>query len=414
MEGRGWCGCMLGFEEAHPLRETLHRFLFQGDGKAVSIPTKDSAVYSRPRSSIDMSLPSSYQRSQSSSSFQYSQVSVGAGDDSGFKDSPISRSRSPAQDVPPPVRLDKHPSFRKQRSVPVPRSSRSSASPSGSFGAPSQQSYSHSVGSFNDDEMFDERAMSRQSVSPHDEGYSEENEESGSGQFRMDPEFGASSDAHHHHYETMPLHGQDQHEYETMRHPSQSGHHPAQEDYIKMIPAFANGMTIPRPVVSSNYDVPPIPRPVVPSNYDVPPPFRKRNGESPIPSSASPSSNYDNSGPLPTIQEAPKTHERPELYENVPAASKTRDEDFVVYHPNYENAEIRSQRRRDSCETYQNVPLIDEDLPQQSFRGRTRSMEKGQYTPPRNKNGPHLHYAQRQSSSTAVSPPGLPPRVPIV
>ena len=242
----------------------------------MSIPTRDSSVYSRPRSSVDMSLPSSYQRSQSSSSFKYSQVSVGPSDDSGFKDSPISHSRSPPQDAPPPVRFDKHPSFRKQCSVSVPRSSRCSASPSGSFGAPSQQSYSQSVGSFNDDEIFDERAMSRQSVSPHDDGYSEENEESGSGQFRMNSDVGASSGAHH--YDTMPPRDEEQHEYETMRHPSHSRHHQAHEDYIKMMPAFA-GLTIPRPVV--------------PSHYDVPPPFRRRNGESPVPSSASPSSNYN-------------------------------------------------------------------------------------------------------------------------
>ena len=307
-----------------------------------------------------MSLPSLYERSQSSSSFQYSQGSVGPSDDSGFKDSPLSNSRSLAQDVPPPVRLDTHPSFRKQRSVPVPRSS---ASPSGSFGAPSQQSYSHSVDTFNDDEMFDERAMSRQ---PHDDGHYEENEESGSGQFRMNSD---------------------------------------RDNYIKMTQALA-GLKIPRPVVPSNYDVP---RPVVPSNYDVPPLFCTQSGESLVPSPASPSSNCHNSGPLPTIQEAPETREQL----NVSAASKTRDEDFVVYHPNYDNAEIRSERQRDSCETYQNVPLIDEDLPQQPFRSLTSNMEKGQYTPPKNKNGPHLHYAQRQSS-TAVSPPGLPPRVPVV
>ena len=88
------------------------------------------------------------------------------------------------------------------------------------------------------------------------------------------------------------------------------------------MPVFA-GLRIPRPVVPSHYDVPPIPRQC-----------------------------YCNAG---------KTCERPELYENVPAASITRDEDFVVYHPNYENAEIRSERRRDSCETYQNVTLIDEE-----------------------------------------------------
>ena len=58
----------------------------------------------------------------------------------------------------------------------------------------------------------------------------------------MNSDFGASSDAPHHD-ETMLPHDQEQHEYETMRHPSHSGHHKAHEDYIKMIPAFA-GLTI--------------------------------------------------------------------------------------------------------------------------------------------------------------------------
>ena len=212
----------------------------------------------------------------------------------------------------------------------------------------------------------------------------------------MDPDLGAGEP--HYHYEMMLPHAQEQHEYQSGGH----NYHQTQEDYIKMIPEFANRPTIPRPAV--------------PSNYDVPPPFRKRNGESPVPSSASPSSNYENSGPLPTIEEAPEAHEGLELYENVPAASRVRDEEFVHYHPNYENAAIKSERRRDnSGDTYQNVMVIDEDnFQQQLFRSRTRSMEKGQFAPPRSKNPPpHLHYAQRQSS-TNVSPPGLPPRIHVV
>ena len=340
-----------------------------------------------------MSLPSSYQRGQSSStshSYQYQEI-PGPSEDSGFKDSPISHSVSPPQDVPPPIRLDKHPSFRKQRSMPcrIQRTSRSSISPSGSYGASS--SHGHCVGSFNDEEMFDERAMSRQSASPPDDGYSEENEELGSGQFRMDPDVTG-----------------EHHQYETMRHPSLNGQQ-VHEEYIKMVPAVGNGMPIHKSAVPSNYDVPAVPRPAVPSNYDVPPPFRKRNGESPVSSSPSPS-NYENSGPLPTIQEAPKPPRgRSEVYENVGSAH-LREEEFVHYRRNYENSSVHTDQRQ-SSETYQNVVLIGEDPPP-PFRSRTRSMEKGQYTPPRSKNPPHLHYAQRQSPC-GVSPP-VPPRVPVV
>jgi hypothetical protein len=218
--------------------------------------------------------------------------------------------------------------------------------------------------------MYDERndrTMSRQSSSPQDEGYSE-NEESGSGQFQMDPD--------------------DHHQYETMRHPSIT----QQEDYIKMIPALANVATIHRPAVPSHYDVPPL---------------RKRTSESPVSSSASPS-NYENSGPLPTIQEAPKGKERTEVYENFPAARK-REEDFTHYRPSYENADISRPQR--TGEVYQNIKLIDEE-PQQPFRSRARSMEKGQYTPPRRgSENLHLHCAQRVSPSS-ISPP-VPPRIPV-
>ena len=215
------------------------------------------------------------------------------------------------------------------------------------------------MGSFSDDEQ----AMSRQSVSP-DEGHTEENEKLGSRQFRMDPDVAG-----------------EQHQYETMHHPTMSGQQPhMQEEYIKMVPAVAKVMTMNCPAVQSN--------------YDVPAPFRRRSTESPASSSASPS-NYENAGGLPTIKEAPKGRMRGDIYENVGAAD-LRDKEFTHCHPNYKYASFLTEHRRNR-KTYQNVTLIDEDhVP--SFRSRTQGMEKGQFTPPRNKN-PHLHYAQRQSPS---------------
>ena len=311
-------GILFSFNSlTHTLSLTqTHRFL---DGKPVSIPRGQSST---------------------SHTYQCEQVPLSPSDDSGFKDSPITHSVSPAQDVPPPIRLDKHPSFRKQRSAPchihIQRGCRCSPSPSGSYGAPSQ-SYGNGVGSFNEEMFGEQRIVSWQSVSPPDEGHAEENEELGSGQLRMDPGVAA---------------GGEHHQYETMRHPSMKGQQ--QEEYIKMMPAFANRMTIQRPAVPSNYDVPPpfrnyetIQRPAVP------------NTESPILS-----------------LEALKP--RGQVYENVSTAH-LKEGEFVHYRPNYG---------------------FDEP-----FRTRTRNMEKRQFTRPRK--NPH---AQRQSPSR-VSPP-IPPRVP--
>ena len=94
-----------------------------------------------------MGLPSSYQRLCNGYQYPSGQMKV----DSGFKDSLLSHSVSPAQnDTPPPIRLDKHPSFRKQRST---------MSPSESFNG---GAFGHSVGSLNEDILFNERATSQQ------------------------------------------------------------------------------------------------------------------------------------------------------------------------------------------------------------------------------------------------------------
>ena len=363
----------------------IYRFLFQGDGKAVSIPTHASGIYSRPRSSVAISLPSSYQKDQSvSQGHQYHDIPPNRlREDSGFKDSPISHSASPAQDVPPPIRLDKHPSIRKQRSTPcrVPHSTTSS----GCFISPSEScdpsfSCGLSVGSFNGAEIFE--ATSTQSVSPPDEGYSEENDKSGSGQFRMDPELDHSRMGS----ESTPI-------YEKMVHPNAPLY---QEGYVKMIPAGGVGgaMTIQRPAVPSHYDVPipaggaggamAIQRPAVPSHYDVPPPFRKKpvpNGDPSLSSSSSPS-NYKNCLLLPTIEEAPIGRQQSEVYNN-PRPANLREESFVNYQPTYENMDAFNEQRRHS-ESYQNVGLIEDDPKQVPFRSRCHSMEYSH--PTRDKN----------------------------
>jgi hypothetical protein len=421
--GPGLVWMYAGFEEAHPLRETLHRFLFQGDGKAVSIPTHESGIYSRPRSSVDMSLPSSYQKDQSvSRGYQYHDIPPNRlREDSGFKDSPISHSASPAQDVPPPIRLDKHPSIRKQRSTPcrVPRSttsSRCSTSPSESCDP--SHSYGQSVGSFNGEEIFEERVVtSRQSASPTDEGYSEENDESGSGQFRMDPELldhGRRGSETTTQKSTMRVQFPQRsytapsgsHIYEKMVHPNAPLY---QEGYVEMIPAGGAGGAMA------------IQRPAVPSHYDVPPPFRKKpvpNGDSSLSSSSSPS-NYENCSSLPTIEEAPTRRQQSEVYENFPRPAKLREESFVNYQPNYENMDAFNEQRRHS-ESYQNVVLIEDDQKQVPFRSRCRSMEKGEYSrPTRDKNSTppsnemHFEYAEHHNRSS-VDIPTLPPRVPVV
>ena len=73
------------------------------------------------------------------------------------------------------------------------------------------------------------------------------------------------------------------------------------EDYIKRLPAFVK-LTIPQPVVPSNYDVPPIPRPVVPSNYYIPRPIVPSNYYVlPIPRPIVPSNYYIPPIPQPVV-----------------------------------------------------------------------------------------------------------------
>lgn len=328
-------------------------------------------------------------------------------------------------DTPPPIRLDKHPSFNRQRSLPcrVPKRA-SSSSLAGSYDKDSSHASAHSVNSLNDEDLFNERGSSRHSVSPpdaqQDEGYSE-NDESGSGQFTMDPPDGTSSQRRN---TEPPLPGgprtqipkrsntapSNLREYERMVHPNAPIY---QEGYVMMYPGGNGAMQ----------------KPVVPSHYDVPSALRQRStGSSGSPSSSTSPRKYENTTPLPTIEEAraPKRRSEIENYENFPRSREIENEQFVDYQPNYENVDVVNEMRRASrsSESYENTS-IERDEESQSRRAslrRGRSVDKEDVqlpikgagvklngktvnkspSPPRN--GVHFPYAELQSSLNPHAP----------
>ena len=133
-------------------------------------------MYYHPHSSFDSSLRGVYNKEQSvSGGYQYHQVQSGSAsgrfsEDSGYPGLPMISSMSPDVDGPPPFHLDKHPSFRKQRSLPcrVPKraSSVCSSAPSEILDRDaSPQLFAHSVNSLKEEDLFDERGSSWQFVS---------------------------------------------------------------------------------------------------------------------------------------------------------------------------------------------------------------------------------------------------------
>ena len=138
--------------------------------------TSRGPMYDHPCSSFDSSLCGAYNKEQSvSGGYQYHQVQSGSGsgrfsEDSGYPGLPMISSMSTDIDVLPPLHLDKHPSFYKQRSLPyrVPKQASSVclSSPSGSLDRDaSSQVFAHSVNSLKEEDLIDERESSWQSVS---------------------------------------------------------------------------------------------------------------------------------------------------------------------------------------------------------------------------------------------------------
>ena len=251
-----------------------------------------------PQLSVDKRLPSSGKCSPSPThthSYHSKEGSIGgvrAG--SGF---PVGLPVSQTQDVPPPIRLDKHPLFQKRWSAPgyAHHGSACSALTHSSFGAPPQP-YVYPTVSLADDEP----PTSPQSVSPEDEA----NKKSGTGQlgvdqavaseephYEMDPNYKVDSHCEMDpNYETVKSRvvAHDQYKYETMRHPGLSSKF--QEDHMKTTRSTASR----------------------PSHYDSLSTFHKMYYM--IVPSHSQSANYENV--VPAVEGAPKSKERPDEYES--------------------------------------------------------------------------------------------------
>lgn len=146
--GPGLVWLYTGVEQAQSLRETLHNFLFHGDGKAIGMPVQQKQIYDPPKPSVD-SLPPSYHRrsSASTSSGYHSQPNI---------TSPTSTSGSPS--VRSETTLPIQPAGRigRQISAPcdinptVPRRSTSQPNPSSTYTYHTPRSSCHS-----DDPVFE-------------------------------------------------------------------------------------------------------------------------------------------------------------------------------------------------------------------------------------------------------------------
>ena len=123
---------------------SIYSFLFEGDGRAVAIPTQGTQICDVPRSSPSYkhhnSIPGYNNHVLSRSKSHYH--------DSGYPGSPASSMNTPPQLNGPPVRLDKHPSIRRKR----PDISRSSSTAS--------------FGSYSDRDMPQPITQSGESVDP--------------------------------------------------------------------------------------------------------------------------------------------------------------------------------------------------------------------------------------------------------
>ena len=285
--------------------------------------------------------------------------------------------------------------------------------------------FARSVNSLNEEDLFDERGSSRQSTSPRDvpdEGYSE-NEESGSGQFVMDPDFSESgiAVAHQRRFtEPPPPGGQRVHI------PQRSNTAPsAMREYEKMVhpnaPMYQGGYVV---MVRSSTGT--MQKQQVPSHYDVPSALRR----APVVDAASSSSprKYENCHPLPTIQEAngaPRRRGESENYENYPI-NAAEGEEYVDYEPNYENIavvnDIRRASRNSKCYENTSINKDGDGLAKRASLRRGRSIDKEEVqfshngsgtlvigntpkTPSPPKNGSHFPYAELQSSLNQTNPP---------
>jgi len=355
--GPGLVWMYTGFNDAQALRETLHNFLFKGDGRAVAIPTQGSPpIYDVPRSSLDTTLPPSYKRHNSIPGYNNHVLSRSRSHDhdSGYPPSPVSSMNTPPQLDGPPVRLDKHPSIRRKSGGRDMSRSNSTTS----FGSLSERDMHFGGGRSRDSAV--ELHMDGDGSGENSRSNSPQDEDVGViGQ--MDPDQPAAHydvipkrDAH---YDSVPRRthsdgsmanghqrvvlpgGMDPSHYEQMVHPRNSGMQ-GYDGYVFMKPAENGGRatSAPIPVASRNVAV------VGDDTYHH---LQRR----PSPQNSSSPRNRQNYDQLPTISEGRRSN-----YENHPLPRDIKGMSFE-YRPSYENVEKAIHDRRGSMnqDPYENV-----------------------------------------------------------
>lgn len=389
-------------------------FLFQGDGKAVPIQTRSTTIYDipTPRPSYDSSYPSGYQkRGPYPAGYQYYQVPPNgrlADPDSGNPASPLSHSPLTG----PPVRLDKHPSFRKQRSLPCDISRRNRSPHSGSVETPPGHSVDSLIG---EDTLFDETALpNSRSMSPQEQqdgdrssftdtesGYVAGHMDMGSDVFS--PEMGAPQRSNsepplfmnriaipsRHHSTGTCSPASRKGEYEKMVHPHAAMYQ--EKGYVYMRPGdlklqHAKLQTQAQTVEHSSA-ISVVPRP----QQDEEAEQQAFDGS---PSSMS-SQRYQNYDYLPTIEEVhlseklegqasekleTQPSEKPErlIYENHPLPADVKNAPEIVYQPTYENVSTAREERRGSHlrEQYENVTRTGEQISSSPPGGKKASLRR--------------------------------------
>ena len=342
-------------------------------------------LYDNPRASFDSSLPASYKQRGSSipeSSNPYQHVPRDP--DSGYPASPASYGLDG-----PPVRLDKHPSFKKQRSAPCDINSgrryqrRSSNNHSISNSLSERDSTAES--SFSEDLIFDQEdslTTPTRSPSPPEQSIDE-----GCFMGLMDQDDLAAVDGLPKRSYTEPAVGSEKpkvgnrchstatcqavrrvHEYEVMVHPKAADMY-NREGYTYMNPAELKAPPPPPPMTRS------APIPVSHQNGDGISSGHLLPSTGSSPSSASPRryANYDR---LPTIAEREardrerqrETEERQKdkssPYENYPLPPSVQNSAPVYYSPTYQNVSLAHSDRRGSQnrEEYENVTRSGEQI----------------------------------------------------
>ena len=366
---------------------SLCSFLFQGDGKAVAIPTQQYPLYDIPRPSYNSSLPSSNKRGSYPNG--YSHVRRDSLEpDSGHPSSPLSVSNSPRSVSleGPPVRLDKHPSIRR-KNLPRDRVVSRRNSP------PTSCERSESIDSDLDGCLFDETRSRSESPPDQEDTHSyhdDPNPITGTMDLDMSvgPPMRSNSEPPSRHSTKVALANRSNttascepnREYERMIHPNAALYND-NGGYVYMRPADKETQRS-------------APIPVVPQRQAEPQP-RKRspsNGESP----------RRRTDRLPPIVESqvhnPK--DRPSAYENHPLPRGIQTAQSVVYQPNYENVSMAHAERRgsQSREQYENVTVNGEqivsepsNLQKRGSLKRQRSDKEEVMLPLMGGNGPYIN-----------------------